>query len=363
MPWNDVPAERGLRDHLGVLRRQWWVVLAVLMVALAAAAFGLAGAPTRYQSTVEVSYPQQAVTITNLANDQLIDRKLLDPSRATQNESRFATSDAVRNAVADQLPGVPFSVQARPIKDTDSFLLVATASSPQDAQRLAQATADAYVTARRAAATDTTEATIERQVRAIDELLASTPPGGTNDAVRDTLEQQRAAWIELRSTLATGGMPPVVLRAASTPDAPSSPRPVRSLLFAGVIGLLFGLLAAYAREGLTDRVGDLDELARASRAPVLGTTPAAVSQIRTARLDDPAVRAAHLAVPLDDAGAAASANGLPATVVLVPKGAHGRRVRDALGVLERLDVPVVGTLLAERAVAAEAPSAATTADA
>jgi capsular exopolysaccharide synthesis family protein len=60
---------------------------------------------------------------------------------------------------------------------------------------------------------------------------------------------------------------------AGTPSSPSSPKVVKTLLIAGVIGLVIGLSLALIREAMDGRIKNADALESRLRAPVLGVIP------------------------------------------------------------------------------------------
>ena len=64
-----------------------------------------------------------------------------------------------------------------------------------------------------------------------------------------------------------------VIMTAGTPSSPSSPKVVKTLLIAGVIGLVIGLGLALIREAMDGRIRDADALESRLRAPVLGVIP------------------------------------------------------------------------------------------
>lgn len=72
------------------------------------------------------------------------------------------------------------------------------------------------------------------------------------------------------------GLPVVSAEVFNTPHLESgvvSPRPARTLAFAGVLGLAVGLLIAFLREGLDERVRSRADAEEWFDAPVIGTLP------------------------------------------------------------------------------------------
>jgi capsular polysaccharide biosynthesis protein/Mrp family chromosome partitioning ATPase len=73
-----------------------------------------------------------------------------------------------------------------------------------------------------------------------------------------------------------GALPPItatVFDPAHASATPISPRPVRTMAFAGVVGLLLGLLLGLARDALDERVHTKEDAERLLGAPVLAVLP------------------------------------------------------------------------------------------
>lgn len=63
------------------------------------------------------------------------------------------------------------------------------------------------------------------------------------------------------------------IRVAQPPEAPSSPNYSAGVLLGGAIGLMFGILGAYARSRLDSRIRSIDEISEVSTLPLLGRVP------------------------------------------------------------------------------------------
>jgi capsular polysaccharide biosynthesis protein/cellulose biosynthesis protein BcsQ len=74
----------------------------------------------------------------------------------------------------------------------------------------------------------------------------------------------------------TGALPPItatVFDPAHASSTPVSPRPVRTLAFAGVIGLILGMVLGLLRDALDDRLRGRDEVEEHFAAPVVAVLP------------------------------------------------------------------------------------------
>jgi capsular polysaccharide biosynthesis protein/cellulose biosynthesis protein BcsQ len=75
---------------------------------------------------------------------------------------------------------------------------------------------------------------------------------------------------------AAGALPPItatVFDPAHASSTPVSPKPTRTIAFAGVIGLALGLVLAWLREALDDRLRGRDEVEEHFGAPVVAALP------------------------------------------------------------------------------------------
>jgi capsular exopolysaccharide synthesis family protein len=83
--------------------------------------------------------------------------------------------------------------------------------------------------------------------------------------------RQRLASIELLETVAE---PVVINRRATVPGSPNSPQPARNTVIGLLVGLIFGLLAAFVRSSLDRKVYSAHDVHEELGLPVLGRIPA-----------------------------------------------------------------------------------------
>jgi capsular polysaccharide biosynthesis protein len=366
----DEPPERGLRDHLGVLRRRWSLLVGVVaLFVVLAVAFSLRQ-PTRYRATAEVLFRQEPFTVETGVDDQLVPQQRLDPERVIQNETRLAASEPVRERVRAEL-GDPVSISASNVRDSDVIRITATAADAERAARMADTAAAAYTELRRRqverdftsglAAIDQRLDDIDRRVEELDTALATDPPGPEAAALtaeREVLLDQRAEWQRERRRVeaeaAVRALDQVqVLEPATVPSSPVQPATVRNAVLAAVVGLVVALLLAYATDRLDDRVRRPEDLESLTGIPVLGTVPSGGGTGMTSvGLDDRRLDGLDGPLPAEVAA------GGPARVLVVPVGTRASRVRQAAATLDRLGLVVVGAVLtpAEDLAAPEEPS-------
>lgn len=149
-----------------------------------------------------------------------------------------------------------------------------TSSDPQQAGRYANAFALAYIAYRNSTAREPLTAAIKDKQHTMAALMAQLPKAGK--VQRGVLVQQlredanQLAQFQADQKLISAG---TVIMTAGTPSSPSSPKVVKTLLIAGVIGLVIGLSLALIREAMDGRIKNADALESRLRAPVLGVIP------------------------------------------------------------------------------------------
>ncbi|HEY3504099.1 MAG TPA: Wzz/FepE/Etk N-terminal domain-containing protein [Actinocatenispora sp.] len=221
------PGRRFLLAHAG------WIVLVTLLVVLGAAALSWSRTPV-YASTAQVQVPPRVVAGTNVA--QPVDMG---------TEKAVATSSAVVTLAARHLHE-PVAVVDRGLSvsvpvDTEILQISHTGGTPVQAQRRAQAVAQAYVS--------------YRTVQQRNELAAVKKANGKNV----TLVPAPA---------------PALINDADVPTSPASPNHRTDLAIALVIGLVLGIGIALLADRRDDRVRGGADLAAQARAPLFGQIPA-----------------------------------------------------------------------------------------
>lgn len=214
-----------LRDYLGVLRKQWRLVALCTLLAVAAALALTAQATPQYRTSVKffVSVPSDDTTSAYTGG--------LFSQQRVKSYADVIAGESTAESVAGALPGLsPEDVEGKitAVAVPETVLLTATVTdtSPQRALAIAQALAERFP-----------------------------------DMV---LELERRG---------DGLPPPIQARVTEEPQLPSvpfSPRPVRNLALALVLGLLLGIGIAVLRETLDNTVKDPDDVREATGAATLG---------------------------------------------------------------------------------------------
>jgi len=214
-------------------------------------------------------------------------------NKTALTEIRVLKSSPVRAAVRKKL-GLAPKVSAKPIPETDLFVVRAHWSDPKSAALIANEYVRAYIQFRRTQAVDdllaasqqiqTKITALDQQIDALSARVARASPAeraSLDEAVRpkrDALVSQQAIFkqrldqLDVDASLKTGGAQLVTPAVAS--NKPVSPNPVRN----GVMGLLFGLMMglgfAFLVEQLDDSVKTKEDAEGASGLPTLGLIPA-----------------------------------------------------------------------------------------
>lgn len=261
----------GMTSLLGAFRRRVrWIVLVPLVGVLAALALALL-LPDKYtaESTVQFGVAPIAAAAAGLP----VGASQPDEQQANTT-IKLAKLAIVRERAAARL-GPEYS--AKSLKKKVQFDLVtqaalikisATARDPEEAARIANATADAFV--------DLRQQVYDRQLatavtRVAAEYRRLRDAGETGPRVR-TLSTGLTALRLLRATQ-TGDV--VISERASAPEDPSAPKPIRYGIIGGFVGLLLGLALAVVLEQLDRRLADTSQVARATGLPLLTEIPSA----------------------------------------------------------------------------------------
>jgi capsular exopolysaccharide synthesis family protein len=245
-------AETGtLRDYLGVLRRRRLLIILTTLLAVAASvAYSLVKEPS-YKATAAISFQDPTKQAGALIGQPQPD---LFPQGEAAAGAEIVTSNKVVDAVSHQ-PGVNLTpdelrnmVTAEVQTDSN---LVSIAVTNKDAQVAAKLAND-FVAQSRQATRQEARKFFEQAANSVDNKPINRP-------IKTRLK-----------SLAAVADPVQVVRSAAVPSTPTSPRPVRDGIIAGILGLLIGIGAAFLREALDRRLGDSHQVQRELGLPLVG---------------------------------------------------------------------------------------------
>lgn len=259
-----------LTRYLGVLRRRWPVVALVFVIAVGATLIRSVTAHRRYNATAQIVLG---------TNNQVT--TLLNPNASTQSPdterdlntqvaliAQGTIADAVRQQLhlRDSRTALLKHVSTQIEGTTNLADITVDDTQPAQAAKLANAFATQYVAFRQAdarAALQQAVALAQSQLSALSAAQLNSPQG---QQVRLRLGQ-----LQVDSALQTANVK--VSQYATAPTSPSSPRPLRDGLLAGLLGLIAGLGLAGTLDALDRRLRDEDDVASTSDLPILVTIP------------------------------------------------------------------------------------------
>jgi capsular exopolysaccharide synthesis family protein len=254
----------GLSRALGVLRRRWLVCI-IPAVAGAVAAYALAaGQPEKFESSASLLFRSpagsEAVTV--------------DTTRQAATNVDLVSSDEIAQRTAAALGGgrtldsirSQVSIAAR--GNSDLISIRARDEDPGTAAAIANTWAAQYIAFRRAA----DRSQINQTIALINERLAGLTPDELEGEEGATLRSRRNE-LEIQASLQTGNAE--VVEEARPGASPVSPRPVRSAVAAGFLGLLLGIAAAFIINRFDRRIRGADQLEELLGLPSLGSIPRA----------------------------------------------------------------------------------------
>ncbi|MGH3025608.1 MAG: GNVR domain-containing protein, partial [Sciscionella sp.] len=271
-----------LRDYLGVVRRQKWVILtAVVLVPVAAVAFSL-HQQKLYQASAQVLLSSQnlAAQLTGTQSTGIN----LQPDRIAQTQAEVARVPAVAQRTLTHITGSGLTVQqflasssVSTSTNADILGFAVTNHDPLLARRLVDAYALAYTLYRRQLDT----ASIKHALTGVNVRIRQLGHAG------DTKSQLYASLVDRQQTLQT-------MQALQTSNASvvqqadgvvkTQPKTKRNGILGLVLGLVLGLGLAFLRESLDTRIRSADEVAHGlGGTPLLARLPTPPKRLRDAQ--------------------------------------------------------------------------------
>lgn len=263
--------EMTLLDYLVVVRRRKWYVIIPTVLIVAIATFLSVTQETQYRASADVLVTQPATASSVGAADRVMSQRTLN------NELLRAQGSELQDAV-EAIVGTEPTLETRLAsqRDVDVFIFTATSSNAVLAAEAANTYADKYIEERRASLVlelDTRITVVQAQ---IDELTAEFVDADELETV--ALLEQRGRYkfeleqLEVSADLADSSSA-TVIDAATVPESPFAPRPLRSALLGLVVGVLVGLGAAFLRDYMDNSLYDEEGLEKSSGLPVLAVIP------------------------------------------------------------------------------------------
>jgi capsular exopolysaccharide synthesis family protein len=273
-----------LRRYLLLVRSQKWLILAVAGLVTGGAMLYAFLTQHDYEATAQIVVPPIVIETgpgeaegLSLETEAAIVRSTQVAMLAREEMGTSVPSQAL-------LPHVSVSIPP----DTESLLISYSDSDPETAQRGANAFARAFLEVRE----DGAEAEVARlsdsyleEISVLEEdlaeasaTMAANPPASAawNEAhalrflIREDISGIRAR-LSLLSEVDTD--PGEVIVQASRPSNPSGPGPVLVVVSGLLLGLFLGLVVAYFRDRVDQRLRGRIDVQATARAPVLAVIP------------------------------------------------------------------------------------------
>lgn len=248
-----------LFDHFRVIaRRRWSVLTASLVVAGLTFAWSYSR-PAVYEANALISVTSGRALSGQSVTEQ--DTLFLSRNYAELSSTRPVLADAaLRSKLALSTADARQRISSRAASDVGFITINATGPSPDDATRLAQATADALIAAvadEQTRALQAALAPIDSEISQVGGELGLLPPtAGQREALVARYQALVQAATERR--LAPSDRLVLVSPARSDP-APVSPTPVRTTLLALLVGFVVNAEVAVLIEILRDRISSSDD--------------------------------------------------------------------------------------------------------
>ncbi len=264
-----VEEESVLRDWLGVVSRQRWLVLAAVLITPLLAFIVSESQQRIYQATAQV-----------LVNEQTASASVLNPgSSSTSPPDRFAATQAGLARVATvaemavKAAGVPgrsaagLLAESSVSSDPSNDLLTFSVSDPvpADAQRLVNSYARQFTVYRQRLDTAALNSAIEDTQQKLHAIAAA---GGSRSPLYLQLKANERD-LEALQTLEAAGSGAVVVNSSSRASQ-TEPKTARNVILGLLVGLALGLVAAFLRESLDPRARSAEELAERLGMELLG---------------------------------------------------------------------------------------------
>jgi len=279
-------------DYMGVLRRRWWIVLALTIVGLVAAFAYVTVAPKAYTATASVNVVPTAADQTNPVAGSRTNGATVN----LDTEAQVVQSTTVATIAAKMMhsPLTPWALDQQvnvTVPPNSSILDISCkASTPAGAATCANDFAKAYLQNRSTTATNYINQQLQKLQKKINGLnqaqaalrtkIGSLPANSptrvadqnqlkTYESQSNKLTQQYAN-ISALAAQTNGGS---IISIATPPGKPSSPKKLLIIPSGLVAGLLIGLIVAFLVDRRDRRIHNSEHVERLLDLPVLLDLP------------------------------------------------------------------------------------------
>jgi Mrp family chromosome partitioning ATPase len=283
MPSTSTTGVVRLSDYLVLLRRQWWVLVAAVLIGTGLAFGYLAVAPEEF--TARTSILVTLTTPDTGANAPRAAEINLDTeAQLVRSTDTVTAAAALLDLSSDELAGLADRVTVTVPPNTEILTLSYVGPTARDARDGAAAFGKAYLDLRRAsveagitAEAEALEARVESVTAQVKEISAAaerldegSPQRATIDERIVQLNTQLASLVNQQSRLqATPVTPGRVITEAALPRSPTNPDPMLTLAAGVLLGLLAGLAVATLRNRSDDCIRSEQDLERRTTVPAV----------------------------------------------------------------------------------------------
>ena len=266
-----MPADDGRHApsrYLEAIRLHWLLIIVIVAVGVASAAVYSVAATKRYQSGADILVTPISSTDSALLGFNLPTVSSDPTSSSVLTAARMIDNRQVADAVRARL-GLSINSQAlldsvtvQPVSQADILSIVASASTADQAAKIANVFADETLREQNASF----QSQLKARIGHLQNALAKTSNSNEASAIQTQLA-------ELTPLLGSPNPTLHIADRAVPPYSASSPRPVLSVAVALFATLLLGIGAAIGLELVSPRVNREDDLLFVHRIPVLARVP------------------------------------------------------------------------------------------
>jgi Mrp family chromosome partitioning ATPase/capsular polysaccharide biosynthesis protein len=265
------PAEADAWHYLAPLIRRRWLVIGFVVLATVATYAYYASQPTTYEASTKIlvaagGNPLDAVAV------ELSDRTIQDQAGLLTSRE-VATSVARRLGRPGEASALAASITAASAPGSNFLTITARRSQAEDAARVANAFAQAFVQLR----SDAARKRVQKAINVTQGQLSQLRKSAVNAAERATLSDS-LRQLRLQLAVSTGSASQV--DPALAPGAPAGPHPLRNAVLALILSLIGTAGLAYALEAFDRRPRRLEELPALYGMPILAALPHVQTGVR-----------------------------------------------------------------------------------
>jgi receptor protein-tyrosine kinase len=263
----EVAQDQTLRDVLRVLRRQKWVIIGTMLLALAAVVAYSLLKTKEYEAKAQIQFVDQSQYLSTIGTSAPFSGQT--PAQTAAQGAERVTSEEVVSAVAQDvnsdLSNSEIKDSVETAVDPDSSLVSLTVTA--ESAKLAADLANAFANETKNVLTEQQRALFLSQAKSLSQSVK----GLDDTSIEKQISLQNAARLRSVAKIAT---PVEIASPATEPDDPSAPRPVRDGILALILGLIFGIIFAFLRDSLDRRLTDPHDVQHELQIPMLGYVPA-----------------------------------------------------------------------------------------